>query len=170
MAHKWVEWLCHLCHLGGPNASMRGDKIRSGPQVGGFAMSPLPYGGSPTLRRGTKSTVAHNYATPAISVVPNASLWGTKSAVANKWADWLLPPGHVQAPHRLSAGHNIRSCPQVGGLATLPVPYRWFRFLSVKGHIQQWHTSGWIGYITPAIWGGPQHLWWCACSSPPCGV
>ena len=37
-----------------------GDAVRSGPKVGGLAMSPVPFDGVPNASaRGTKSEVAH---------------------------------------------------------------------------------------------------------------
>ena len=45
VAHMWADWLYHSRRLGGPQ---QGDKIRSGPHVGGLSTSPLPSGGSPT--------------------------------------------------------------------------------------------------------------------------
>ena len=115
MAHKWANWLPHPCRIGDPHrcrvggynqkwptsgqigyltpavsgiptasergdkirsgpqvgkvatspasgiptAAERGDKIKSGPQVGKVATSPLPYRGSPSLQSGgIKSEVA----------------------------------------------------------------------------------------------------------------
>ena len=49
---KWVWWLHHPRRLGGPQHFTAGNKIRSGPQVGLVATSPLLYGGSPTLQSG----------------------------------------------------------------------------------------------------------------------
>ena len=109
-AHKWANSLPHPCRIGDPHgfsaggqnqkwptsgqcgyltpavsgiptASERGDKIRSGPQVGNVATSPLPFRGSPPLQsRGIKSEVAH------------------------KWAKWLPHPCRIGDPHRFRAG------------------------------------------------------------------
>ena len=37
VAHKWADWLHHLYRLGGPQRFRAGDRIRTGPQVGGLA-------------------------------------------------------------------------------------------------------------------------------------
>ena len=130
VAHKWANWLPHPCRIGDPHrfrvggqnqkwptsgqsgyltpavsgiptASEWGDKIRSGPQVGKVATSPLPYRGSPLLQSG-----------------------GIKSEVAHKWARWLPHPCRIGDPHRFRAGGKIRSGPQVGKVATSPLPCR----------------------------------------------
>ena len=128
MAHKWARWLHHPCRLGDPhrfraegknqkwptsgqggyitpaasgrpNASERGAKIRSGPQVGKVATSPLPPQGSPPLQSGGQNqrwpiNGQGGYITPAASEIPTASKRGAK----------------------------IRSGPQVGKVATSPQP------------------------------------------------
>ena len=114
---------------GSPTASERGDKIRSGPQVGKLATSPLPYQGAPPLQSGGQNqkwpTSGRNgYLTPAVSGSPTASERGAKSKVAHKWANWLPHPCRIGEPHRFRAGGKIRSGPQVGKLATSPLPYR----------------------------------------------
>ena len=92
VAHKWARWLHHPCRLGDPHRVRAGGRIRSGPQVGKVATSPLPPRGSPPLKsRGAKSEVAH------------------------KWARWLHHPCRLGDPHRLRAGGRIRSGPQVSG-------------------------------------------------------
>ena len=50
MAHKLADWLHHPCRPAGPQHFRARDKIRSGPQVGRLATSPLPSMGSPTLQ------------------------------------------------------------------------------------------------------------------------
>ena len=52
MAHKWAKWLPHPCRIGEPHGFRAGGKIRSGPQVGKVATSPLPYRGAPPLQSG----------------------------------------------------------------------------------------------------------------------
>ena len=130
VAHKWARWLHHPCRLGDPHRVRAGGRIRSGPQVGKVATSPLPPRGSPLLKsRGAKSEVAH------------------------KWARWLHHPCRLGDPHRFKAGGQnqkwptsghggyitpaalgiftaskqggkIRSGPQVGNLGTSPLPPR----------------------------------------------
>ena len=97
-----------------PTASNRGGKIRSGPQVGEMATSPLPYRGSPTLQSGGQNqkwptSGQIGYLTPAISGIPTASKRGAKSEVAHMWANWLPHPCRIGDPHRFRAGGKIRS-------------------------------------------------------------
>ena len=71
---------------GFPSASERGDKIRSGAQVGHVATKPLPPWRSPT-----------------------ASKRGAKTEVAHKWARWLYNPCRLGGPHRFEAGQAAES-------------------------------------------------------------
>ena len=84
---------------GVPTASDRGDRIRSGPQVGKVATSPLPPRGSPPLQSG-----------------------GKESELAHKWARWLHYPCHLGVPTASERGDRIRIGPQVGKVATSPLP------------------------------------------------
>ena len=189
VAHKWAKWLPHPCRIGDPHRCRAGGRIRSGPQVGKVATSPLPYRGSPPLQSGgAKSEVAHKWAkwlphpcrigephrfkaggqnqkwptsgqigylTPAVSGIPTASERGAKSEVAHKWAKWLPHPCRIGDPHRFRAGGKIRSGPQVGKMATSPLPYRGSPPLQSGGQNQKWPTSGQNGYLTPAVSGIP---------------
>ena len=67
------------------------------------------------------------YMTPAAWGGANTSRPGTKSEVAHKWADWL------RNPYRLGGSPMLQS----------------------GGHNQKWPTSGWVGYINPAVLGVP---------------
>ena len=114
VAHKWANWLPHPCRIGDPHRFRAGGKIRSGPQVGKVATSPLPYRGSPPLQSGGQNqkwpTSGRNgYLTPAVSGIPTASKRGAKSEVAHKWANWLPHPCRIGDPHRCRAGGKIRS-------------------------------------------------------------
>ena len=160
VAHKWANWLPHPCRIGDPHRCRAGGKIRSGPQVGEMATSPLPYRGAPPLQSGGQNqkwpTSGRNgYLTPAVSGSPTASERGAKSEVAHKWANWLPHPCRIGEPHRFRAGGKIRSGPQVGKLATSPLPYRGAPPLQSGGQNQKWPTSGQIGYLTPAVSGSP---------------
>ena len=129
VAHKWAKWLPHPCRIGDPHCCRAGGRIRSGPQVGKVANSPLPYRGSPPLHGGGQNqkwpTTGQNaYLTPAVSGIPTASERGAKTEVAHKWAKWLPHPCRIGDPHRCRAGRKIRSGPQVGKVATSPVPCR----------------------------------------------
>ena len=135
VAHKWAKWLPHSCRIRDPHRFRAGGEIRSGPQVGKVATSPLPHRGSPPLQsRGAKSEVAH------------------------KWAKWLLHPCRIGDPNRLKAGGKIRSGPQVGKVATSPLPHRGSPPLQSGGRNQKWPTSGQSGYLTPAVSGIPDRL------------
>ena len=160
VAHKWANWLPHLCRIREPHRFRAGGKIRSGPQVGEMATSPLPYRGAPPLQSGAQNqkwpTSGRNgYLTPAASGSPTASERGAKSEVAHKWANWLPHPCRIGEPHRFRAGNKIRSGPQVGEMATSPLPYRGAPPLQSGGQNQKWPTSGRNGYLTPAVSGSP---------------
>ena len=160
VAHKWAKWLPHPCRLGDPHRCRAGVKIRSGPQVGKVATSPLPYRGSPPLQSGGQNqkwptSGQSGYLTPAVSGIPTASERGVKSDVAHKWAKCLPHPCRIGDPHRCRAGGKIRSGPQVGKVATSPLPYRGSPPLQSGGQNQKWPTSGPNGYLTPAVSGMP---------------
>ena len=115
-----------------PTASERGGGgIRSGPQVGKVAMPPLPSRGSPPLHSGGGNQKwptcgQSGHVTPAVSGIPTAAQRGGESEVAHKWAKWLCHPCRLGDPHRYKAGGGggIRSGPQVGKVATSPLPSR----------------------------------------------
>ena len=160
VAHKWAKWLPHPCRIGEPHRCRAGGKIRSGPQVGKVATSPLPYRGSPPLQSGGQNqkwptSGQTGYLTPAVSGSPTAAEGGVKSEVAHKWANWLPQPCRIGEPHRFRAGGKIRSGPQVGKLATSPLPYWGSPPLQSGGQNQKWPTSGQSGYLTPAVSGSP---------------
>ena len=160
VAHKWANWLPRPCRIGEPHRLRAGGKIRSGPQVGKFATSPLPYEGAPPPQSGGQNqkwptSGQIGYLTPAVSGSPTASERGAKSEVAHKWANWLPHPCRIGEPHRLRAGGKIRSGPQVGKLATSPLPYRGAPTPQSRGQNQKWPTSGQIGYLTPAVSESP---------------
>ena len=160
VARKWAKWLPHPCRIGDPRRFRAGGKIRSGPQVGKVATSPLPYRGSPPLQSGGQNqkwpaSGQSGYLTPAVSGIPAAAEWGAKSEVAHKWAKWLPHPCCIGDPRRCRAGGKIRSGPQVGKVATSPLPYRGSPPLQSGGQNQKWPTSGQSGYLTPAVSGIP---------------
>ena len=162
-AHKWANWLPHPCRIGDPHRCRAGGKIRRGPQVGKLATSPLPYRGAPPLQGGGQNqkwptSGQIGFLTPAVSGIPTASKRGAKSEVAHKWANWLPHPCRIGEPHRCRAGGKIRSGPQVGKVATSPLPYRGAPPLQSGGQNQKWPTSGQSGYLTPAVSGSPTAL------------
>ena len=160
VAHKWAKWLPHPCRIGGSHRCRAGGKIRSGPQVGEMVTSPLPYRGAPPLQSGggnqkwpTSGQIG--YLTPAVSGSPTIAERGAKSEVAHEWANWLPHPCRIGEPHLCRAGSKIRSGPQVGEMATPPLPYRGAPPLQSGGQNQKWPTSGRNGYLTPAVSGSP---------------
>ena len=154
VAHKWARWLYHPCRLGDPHRFKAGGQNQKWPTSG--------QGG---------------YITPAASGIPSASERGAESEVAQKWARWLRNPCRLGDPHRFKAGGKIRSGPQVGKVATSPLPPRGSPPLKSGGKIrsspqvgkvatsplpprgsppfksggqnQKWPTSGQGGYNTP---------------------
>ena len=160
VAHLWAKWLRHPCRLGDPHRCRAGGKIRSGPLVGNVATSPLPSRGSPPLQSGGQNQKwptcgQSGYVTPAVSGIPTAAERGAKSEVAHLWAKWLRHPCHLGDPHRCRAGGKIRSGPQVGKVATSPLPSRGSPPLQSRGQNQKWPTCGQCGYVTPAVSGIP---------------
>ena len=157
VAHKWARWLHNPCRLGSPHRFRARCKIRSGPQVGKVATLPLPPGGSPALQSGGQMqkwliSGQGGYITLAALGVPTASA-GAESEVAHKWARWLDYPCRPGGPCRFRARCKIKSGPQVGKVATLPLPPWGSPALQSGGKNQKWPTSGQGGYITPAAWG-----------------
>ena len=143
VAHKWANWLPHHCRIREPHRCRAGSKIRSGPQVGKLATSPLPYRGSPPLQSGGQNqkwpTSGRNgYLGPAVSGSPTDAERGAKSEVAHKWANWLPHPCRIGEPHRFKAGGKIRSGPQVGEMATSPLPYRGSPPFQSGGQNRKW--------------------------------
>ena len=163
VAHKWANWLPHPCRIGEPHRFRAGGKIRSGPQVGKLATSPLPYRGAPPLQSGGQNqkwptSGQIGYLTPAVSGSPTASERGAKSEVAHKWANWLPHPCRIGEPHRFRTGGKIRNGPQVGEMATSPLPYRGTPPLQSGGQNQKWPTSGPNGLPHPCRIGEPHRF------------
>ena len=109
VAHKWAKWLPHPCRIGDPHRFRGGGKIRSGPQVGKAATSPLPYRGSPPLQSGGQNQKwptngQSGYLTPAVSGIPTTAERGAKSEVAHKWAKWLPHPAVSGIPTAAERG------------------------------------------------------------------
>ena len=150
VAPEWAKWLRHPCRLGDPHRFRAGGKIRSGPLVGKMANPPLPSRGSPPLQSGAQNqkwpTCGQNgYITPAVSGIPKASERGAKSEVAHLWAKWLRHPCRLGDPHCFRAGGKICSGPEVGKVATSPLPSRGSPPLQSGGQNQ--HAQGTIGSL-----------------------
>ena len=156
----WAKWLRHPRRLGNSHRFRARGKIRSGPQLGKVATSPLPSRGSPPLQSGGQNQKwptcgQSGYVTPTFSGIPTASERGAKSEVAHLWAKWLRHPRRLRDPHRFRAGGKIRSGPQLGKVATSPLPSRGSPPLKSGGQNQTWPSSGQSGYVTPAVSGIP---------------
>ena len=158
--------------------------------MGKMATSPLPSRGSPPLQSGGQNqkwptSGQRGYVTPAVSGIPTVAERRGESKVAHKWAKWLGHPGRLVDPHRFRAGGKIRSGPQVGKMATSPLPSRgspplqsggggWITSgplvgkmatspptsrgsppLQSGGQNQKWPTCRQNGYVTPAVSGIP---------------
>ena len=143
VAHNWANWLRHPCRFGDPHRPRAGKKIRSGPQVGKVATSPLRSRGSPPLQSGGQNqkwpTIGQSgYVTPTVSGIPTA-------------------------PQRAK---KIRSGPQVGKVATSPLPSRGSPPLQSVGQNQKWPSSRQSGYVTlpsrgsPSLRSGGQNQKW----------
>ena len=180
MVHKLADWLHHPCRLACPQRSRAVGKISSGPQVGKLATSPLPGEESPTLQSGgqnQKWPTSGQMATPPLAsggfqALHSASQWGTKSAVVDKWADWL----HHSLPY--GGSRTLQGASEQVTKSTVAHMWAWwlhqpwcrtFRLphgrsppLQSGRQIRQWPTSGHGDYITPggdiphAVWGVPK--------------
>ena len=164
MAHKWAKWLPHPCRIGDPHRFRAEGKVRSGPQVGKVATSPLPYPGSPPLQSGGQN-----------------EKWPTSGQSG------CLAPAVSGIPTASERGGKVRSGPQVGKVATSPLPYRgiptalergaksevahkWAKWLphlcriggspplQSGGQNQKWPANGQSGYLTPAVSGDPHRF------------
>ena len=91
MPCKWVAWLRHACHMGGPQQVAAADEIRSGPKVG---------------------DVAH--VTPAFLGVPNTSKRGIKLELAEKQTDCLHHPRHLGGSPTLPSKEQKQNWPGSG--------------------------------------------------------
>ena len=142
-----------------PTASERGE-IQKLPACGQSGYITPAVSGIPTAsERGKKSDVAHKWAKwlhhPCRLGGPTVAERGAKSEVAHKWAKWLHHPCCLGDPHRFRAGGKIRSGPQVGTVATSPLPSRGSPALQSGVQNQKWPACGQSGYITPLSRGSP---------------
>ena len=95
-AHKWADWLHNPCRPGGPQRYKGGNKIRSGPQVGRLATSPLlsqgsRLGGPQRFTKGDK-----------------IAMWPTSGQIR------YITPAVWGGPQCFRAGDTFTSGPQVG--------------------------------------------------------
>ena len=154
-----ARWLHNPCRLGGPRRLRAGGRIRGRPQVGGWLHNLCHAGGPHRFRAGgggggqrwpTSGPVG--YITPAAWGVPTASERGAESEVARTWGGWLHNPCRLGGPQHFRAGDRIRGGPQVGRVATQPLPPGDPHRFTTGGQNQKWPTSGPGGYITLAGW------------------
>ena len=96
--------------------------------------------------------------TPAASGVPTASERGAESLVAQNWTRWLHDPCRQGGPHCFTAGGRIRVGPQVGMVATQPLPPRGSPSVESRGPNQRCPITRQGGYTPPAAWGVPTAL------------
>ena len=161
VAHKWAKWLRHPCRLGDPHRFRAGGKIRSGLQVGKVATSPLPSRGSPPLQSGGgKSEVVPQVGKVATSPLPSRGSPPLQSGEQIKKRPTYGQSGYATPavsgiPTASERGGGIRSGPQVGKVATAPLPSRGSPPLHSGRQNQKWPTSGQSGYVTPAVSGIP---------------
>ena len=141
VAHRWAEVLHHPCVLGGPQTRgqsqwwptsgrkcyitpafsgvpKQGDKIKAGPQVGGSATSPLRSRGYPN--KGTRSKVANKWAEllhhPSVLGGPQTSGQSQWSLTSGRRC-YITPAFSGVPKHR----GKVKGGPQVGGSATYPL-------------------------------------------------
>ena len=75
--------------------------------------------------------------------------------MAKSSARWLHNPCRMGGPQRFRVGYRIRSGPQVGHVATLPLSLGRSPTLHTGEQNQKWRTSWPGGYITRAAWEVP---------------
>ena len=131
--------------------------------MGKVATSPLPPQEYPALQSGGQNQKwptngQGGYINPAASGIPTASERGEKSEVAHKWARWLHHPCRLGDPHRFKAGGKIRSGPQMGEVATSPLPPRRSPPLQSGGQNQKWAINGQGGYVERCRFGDPRRF------------
>ena len=141
VAHKWAKWLRHPCRLGDPHRCRARGEIRSGPQVGKMATSPLPSRGSPPLQSGGENEKwptcgQSGYVTPAVSGIPTASERGGNEKWPTCGQSGYVTPAVLGIPTAAERGGEIRSGPLVGKVATSPLPSRGSRPLQSGGKIR----------------------------------
>ena len=71
--------------------------------------------------------------------------------MAHKWARWLHNPCRLGGPLHFRAGGRIRSGPQVGKVATQPLPPGGSPPHQSGGQNQKWPRGGHIAYMHPFL-------------------
>ena len=133
--HNWAHWRRNRCRVEGPQRFTKGNRIRSGPQVGGLATSLVQSSGSPTLQRGGGIPKWPTIGEVATSPLPSRGSQMLQSCGQNRKWPTNGRIGYINFPRAILGGsptlHN-------GGQKKSKGP-----------------TSRHIGYITPAIYGFP---------------
>ena len=81
------------------------------------------------------------YITPAVGGVPEALKRRIRAEVAKKWVDRPHQNCRIAGPQHFRAGNKIRSGPEVGKLATSPLPFGVSQKLRSGGQNSEWPTS-----------------------------
>ena len=155
LAHKWARWLHHPCRLGGPHRFRAGGRIRIGPKVGKLATSTLLPRGSPPLQSGAQN---QNWPTSGQGTSPLPPRRSPPLQSGGHHQNWptsgqggYITPAAWGVPTASERGDRIRSGPQMGKVATSPLPPGGGGgALQSGGQKENWPTSGQGGYINPA--------------------
>ena len=121
--------------MGGPQRFGGRNQNTNAQNVDRWATSPLPFGGSTTLHSGEWN-----------------QKWPTHEHVG------YITGAIFEGPLGFTMRDKYGGSPQVGTLATSPVPSWEVRNASERGIKSQWPTSGQISYLTLAVWEKSQHL------------
>ena len=102
--HNWAHWRRNRCLVEGPQRFTKGNRIRSGSQVGGLATSLVQSSGSPTLQRGGGIPKWPTIGEVATSPLPS---WGSQmlqSCGENRKWPTNGRIGYINFPHAILGG------------------------------------------------------------------
>ena len=126
MTYKWASWLHNRCRLEGPQHFRADDEIISEPQVNKWLDNPYRLG------------------------LPTDSEQWTKSKVPHSWGGWLHNPCCAEGQQHFKEEDQVRFGPQVGPVATQPLPIGGSPPLHSEEQSHKQPTCGPGGYIAPA--------------------
>ena len=130
MAHKWAQWLHQPCLLGAPQCVARGENQK------------WPTSGD------------SSYITPAFSGIPNAEHGGkNQKEPISRHSGYITPA--FSGLTNAQQGENITNSPQVGTMATSPLPSRGSPMPSKGRKSEMAHKWG-QGLHYPCLLGDPQ--------------
>ena len=163
VAHLWAKWLRHPCRLGDPHRFKAGGGNQKWPTCGQSGYVTPAVSGFPTAsERGAKPEVAHKWAKwlrhPCRLGDPHrfaAEGGGGNQKRPTSGQSGYVTPAVSGIPTASERGGKIRNGPQVGKVATSPLPSWGSPPLQSGGGNQKWPTSGLSGYVTPAVSGIP---------------